>query len=98
MTWLEVSFTSATSHPVELSITVKPTQRSERSSLACSPELGVSVAAPAGRTGEKQDMVQLTTAAFLANGSKPTYECGPTDSTMPMSLGIERLAEQLSRM
>ena len=43
-------------------------------------------------------MVQLTTAAFLANGSKPTYECGPTDSTMPMSLGIERLAEQLSRM
>ncbi len=43
---------------------------------------------PAGRTDEKTDLVQLTTAAFLANGSKPTYECGSTDSNMPMSLGI----------
>jgi hypothetical protein len=33
-------------------------------------------------------LVQLTTAAFLANGSKHTYECGSTDSNMPMSLGI----------
>jgi tripeptide aminopeptidase len=46
---------------------------------------------PAGRTDEKTDLVQLTTAAFLANGSKPTYECGSTDSNMPMSLGIPAL-------
>ena len=32
--------------------------------------------------------MQLATAAFLAYGSKPTYECGSTDSNMPMSLGI----------
>jgi tripeptide aminopeptidase len=44
---------------------------------------------PAGRTDEKQDIVQIATAAFLANGSKPTYECGSTDSNMPMSLGIQ---------
>ena len=43
---------------------------------------------PAGRTDEKQDIVQLATAAFLAHGSKPTYECGSTDSNMAMSLGI----------
>jgi tripeptide aminopeptidase len=46
---------------------------------------------PAGRTDEKSDLVQLTTAAFLANGSKPSYECGSTDSNMPMSLGIPAL-------
>lgn len=43
---------------------------------------------PAGRTDEKGDLVQIATAAFLANGSKPTYECGSTDSNMPMSLNI----------
>jgi hypothetical protein len=31
------------------------------------------------------------TAAFLAHGSKPTYECGSTDSNMPMSLGIQAI-------
>ena len=43
---------------------------------------------PAGRTSESQEIVQLATAAFLAHGSKPTYECGSTDSNMAMSLGI----------
>jgi tripeptide aminopeptidase len=43
---------------------------------------------PAGRTAETQDIVQLATAAFRAYGSTPTYECGSTDSNMPMSLGI----------
>jgi acetylornithine deacetylase/succinyl-diaminopimelate desuccinylase-like protein len=43
---------------------------------------------PAGRTDEKQEIVQLATAAFLAHGSKPTYECSSTDSNMAMSLGI----------
>src|ERR687894_32776 len=43
---------------------------------------------PAGQTDAKQDIVQIATAAFLANGSKPNYECGSTDSNMPMSLGI----------
>jgi acetylornithine deacetylase/succinyl-diaminopimelate desuccinylase-like protein len=46
---------------------------------------------PAGKTDEKQELVQLATAAFLANGSKPTYECGSTDSNMPMSLGIQAI-------
>src|SRR5262249_32691238 len=43
---------------------------------------------PAGRTDEKNEIVQLATAAFLAHGSKPTYECASTDSNMAMSLGI----------
>ena len=43
---------------------------------------------PAGRTDEKQEIVQLATAAFLAHGSKPSYECASTDSNMAMSLGI----------
>jgi acetylornithine deacetylase/succinyl-diaminopimelate desuccinylase-like protein len=43
---------------------------------------------PAGRTDEKQEIVQLATAAFLAHGSKPTYECASTDSNMAMSFGI----------
>lgn len=43
---------------------------------------------PAGRTDENQEIVQLATAAFLAHGSKPTYECASTDSNMAMSLGI----------
>jgi len=43
---------------------------------------------PAGRTDEKNEIVQLATAAFLAHGSKPTYECSSTDSNMAMSLGI----------
>jgi tripeptide aminopeptidase len=46
---------------------------------------------PAGRTDEKTEIVQLATAAFLANGSKPTYEFGSTDSNMPMSLGIQAI-------
>jgi len=43
---------------------------------------------PAGRTDAKQEIVQLATAGFLAHGSNPTYECGSTDSSMAMSLGI----------
>jgi acetylornithine deacetylase/succinyl-diaminopimelate desuccinylase-like protein len=43
---------------------------------------------PAGRTDEKNEIVQFATAAFLAHGNKPTYECGSTDSNMAMSLGI----------
>jgi acetylornithine deacetylase/succinyl-diaminopimelate desuccinylase-like protein len=46
---------------------------------------------PAGRTDETAEIVQLATAAFLAHGSKPTYECGSTDSNMPMSLGIQAI-------
>jgi tripeptide aminopeptidase len=43
---------------------------------------------PAGRTDEKQDIVQIATAAFRANGIPPAYECASTDSNVPMSLGI----------
>jgi len=43
---------------------------------------------PAGQTDEKNEIVQLATAAFLAHGSKPTYECASTDSNMAMNLGI----------
>ena len=46
---------------------------------------------PAGRTDEKTELVQLATAAFLAHGSKPSYECSSTDSNMPMSLGIQAI-------
>jgi tripeptide aminopeptidase len=46
---------------------------------------------PAGVTDQKQEIVQLATAAFLAHGSKPTYECASTDSNMPMSLGIQAI-------
>jgi tripeptide aminopeptidase len=46
---------------------------------------------PAGRTDEKQDIVQIATAAFQANGVPPAYECASTDSNMPMSLGIPAL-------
>src|SRR5262245_7399092 len=46
---------------------------------------------PAGRTDAKTEIVQFATAAFLAHGSKPTYECGSTDSNMPMSLGIQAI-------
>ena len=46
---------------------------------------------PAGRTDEKTELVQLATAAFLAHGSKSSYECSSTDSNMPMSLGIQAI-------
>ena len=46
---------------------------------------------PAGQTDAKQDIVQIATAAFLANGTPPAYECASTDSNMPMSLGIPAL-------
>jgi acetylornithine deacetylase/succinyl-diaminopimelate desuccinylase-like protein len=46
---------------------------------------------PAGRTDAKQDIVQIATAAFQANGLPPAYECASTDSNMPMSLGIPAL-------
>jgi tripeptide aminopeptidase len=46
---------------------------------------------PAGRTDEKTELVQLATAAFLAHGSKPSYECSSTDSNMPMSLGVQAI-------
>jgi di/tripeptidase len=46
---------------------------------------------PAGQTDAKQDIVQIATAAFQANGVPPAYECASTDSNMPMSLGIPAL-------
>jgi tripeptide aminopeptidase len=46
---------------------------------------------PAGQTDAKQDIVQIATAAFRANGAPPAYECASTDSNMPMSLGIPAL-------
>ncbi len=43
---------------------------------------------PAGSIDEKSPLVQEATAAVVANGFKPGYGFGSTDSNIPMSLGI----------